>query len=311
MQTDDIADSAPPDRGHAGPAATHSSAWRALEPAYTDDGVPLHVRHWGAGAAGSGTVIIVHGLGEHIARYDALAADINAAGWHVFGFDLRGHGASGGVRGRIPSQDSLLRDVGRMVAQVRQTRTGPVVLLGHSLGGNVAARYVAEALADPLMAPSWHRKVDGLVLSSPALDLGMAWPQRLLLSLLMRLAPDWLTHNRLNTAAISRSEAVVKAYRADPLVHDRVTARLVQSLLDGAKHVQQRAPVWTMPTLLMWAADDGCVRSEGSATFAAAAPTDVVSSQGFAGFAHEIFNEPERERPVALLQRWLHARFPT
>jgi alpha-beta hydrolase superfamily lysophospholipase len=286
-----------------------TGTWRVLEPIYTDDGVPLHLRHWGAGEQAVGTVLIVHGLGEHIARYETLAADLNAAGWHAMGFDLRGHGASGGERGRIPRDDSLLRDVGRLVAQVRETRVGPVVLLGHSLGGNVAARYVAHAMADPTHAPSWHRRVDGLVLSSPALDLGMSATQRALLRVLERVAPDWPTSNRLDPTWLSRNEAVVKAYRSDPLVHDRVTARVVRSLIDGAQFVQQRASVWSLPTLLMWAGDDRCVVSEGSAAFAAAAPTDVVSSQGFAGLAHEIFNEPERERPVALLQRWLHARY--
>lgn len=283
-------------------------AWRVMQPLHTDDGVPLHLRHWGGGAHAVGTVLIVHGLGEHVGRYEALAADLNRAGWHVAGYDHRGHGASGGVRGRIPRDDSLLRDLARVIDTVRETREGPVVLLGHSMGGLVAARYVAQTAADPLDAPSWYRRVDALVLSSPALELGMSMSQGVLLKLLSRWAPDMQLSNGLDAAWVSRNATVVEAYRKDPLVHDRVTARLVRFMVEGAGFVQQRAPLWSMPTLLMWAGADRCVAPEGSASFAAHAPDDLVRARAFEGLAHEIFNEPERDQPVSMLTQWLGER---
>ena len=57
----------------------------------TRDGLRLHLQRWPAPGVAHGTVQIVHGLGEHIARYEAVARALNAAGWHVSGHDHRGH----------------------------------------------------------------------------------------------------------------------------------------------------------------------------------------------------------------------------
>lgn len=276
---------------------------------YTDDGLPLHLRDWACDATPQGTVLIVHGLGEHIGRYGALAADLNAAGWHVTGYDQRGHGASGGPRGALPRADSLLIDLARIVDSVReQGRAGPLVLLGHSMGGLVAARFVAEALMDTPAA--WSRPLDALVLSSPALQLDMNARQRLLLGVAGTLAPGLAAGNGLRPEWISRDAAVVHAYEKDPLVHDRVTPRLVRFMLDGGEVVLAQAGRWRTPTLLLWAGADRCVAPAGSAAFAAAAPRDRVSSQVFPALYHEIFNEPERADVVARLTGWLltHAR---
>ena len=279
--------------------------WRAMQPLHTDDGVPLHVRHWGVGAGALGTAILVHGLGEHIGRYDAVAADLNAAHWHVCGYDHRGHGASGGARGRIPRDDSLLRDLSRVIDQVREMRDGAIVLVGHSMGGMVAARFVAQGMAHHAQTPSWHRRVNALVLSSPALELGLSAPQRALLGVMGPLAPDAAMNNSLDAAWVSTSAEVVARYRKDPLVHDRVTPRLVRAMVEGGQYVRRYAPVWNLPTLLMWAGADHCVSPKGSAEFSALAPPEWVSSHCFERMAHEIFNEPERALPVRTMTRWL------
>ncbi len=266
------------------------------------DGTALHLRHWPAANA-RGTVLIVHGLGEHIGRYAHVAAALNAAGWQVAGYGHRGHGRSTGPRGGLNASDDLLTDLAGVIDAVRATEPGPLVLLGHSMGGLVAARFVAEGLA-PAPAP-WHRPVDALVLSSPALALGMNGLQKLLLAVMGSLAPNLAANNGLKPAWISRDPAVVQAYGADPLVHDRVTAKLVRFMLDSGVLVQERAPHWTAPTLLLYAGADRCVAPAGSAAFAAAAPGRVVTTQAFPALFHEIFNEPEKAEVLAALTRWL------
>ena len=267
----------------------------------TADGLRLHLQHWTATGAAHGTVQIVHGLGEHIGRYEALAAALNAAGWHVAGHDQRGHGRSEGARGTIAGPHSLLADLGAVTDHLRGG--GRLVLLGHSLGGLVAARFVAEGLHG--RAGRWQRDVDGLVLSSPALDPGLNLVQRGLLALASRLAPDLRLSNGLDPAWICRDPEVVRRYVTDPLVHDRVTARLVRFIVDAGRLVRARAPQWRTPTLLMWAGADRCVAPAGSAAFAAAAPSGVLTAQAFPGLYHEIFNEPEREQVLGHLLRWL------
>jgi len=265
------------------------------------DGTRLHLHRWPAPGAVRGTVQIVHGLGEHIGRYAAVAEALNQAGWHVVGHDQRGHGRSEGTRGTLPSATALLEDLALVMDRLRVS--GPHVLLGHSMGGLVAARFVAEGLAAQPRA--WYRDVDALVLSSPALDPGMNAVQRLMLSVLGPLAPDLALGNGLQPGWISRDPAVVKAYVDDPLVHDRVTPRLVRFIVDGGREVLAQAPHWQTPTLLMWAGADRCVAPHGSAALAAAAPPAVLSAQAYPGLFHEIFNEPESAQVLARLTTWL------
>ena len=271
----------------------------------TDDGLPLFLHDW-PHAAPRGTVLIVHGLGEHGGRYAHVAAQLNAWGWRVMAHDHRGHGRSGGERGRIASDDALQRDLSLVIDAARAGSTGPLLLLGHSMGGLIAARFVAEGLQ---AAPApWHREVDGLVLSSPALRIGMNGFQKLLLATLGPLAPNLAVANGLDPSWVSRDPAVVAAYVADPLVHDRITPRLTRFIVDGGEFVRGVAPRWRVPTLLMWAGSDRCVAPSGCAEFAAAAPKAVLQAQVFEPLYHEIFNEPEQAQVFMRLQAWLQQR---
>jgi alpha-beta hydrolase superfamily lysophospholipase len=268
----------------------------------TPDGLTLQLREWACEDA-RGSVVIVHGLGENIERYAHVAAHLNRCGRHVIGYDQRGHGASEGARGRLARPDSLLTDLALVIDAVRAQRPGPLVLLGHSMGGLVAARFVAGGLQGE--KPGWYRPVDALVLSSPALDPGMSDGQKRLLAVLGPLLPNLALGNGLNPDWISRDPAVVKAYVASPLVHDRITPRLARFIVDGGEFVRAHAAQWRVPTLLLYAGSDRCVAPAGSDAFAAAAPAAVVTTRAFPALFHEIFNEPEQAEAFAALAAWL------
>jgi alpha-beta hydrolase superfamily lysophospholipase len=251
-----------------------------------------------------GTVLLVHGLGEHVGRYDAVARRLNGWGFAVRGYDHYGHGESGGPRGGLTSDQRLLDDLGDMVdaTRARMPAGEPLVLLGHSMGGLIAARFVALHL----------RPVDALVLSSPALDAGLGAVQKLLLATLPRIAPNLRVGNGLDAQYLSHNPAVVAAYLADPLCHDRISARLARFIAEGGPATVARAAHWSVPTLLMWAGGDKLVNPAGSRAFAAAAPQALVRTHCFEPLYHELFNEsPELAEPVfALLQQWLVRRCP-
>ncbi|MEL4177538.1 alpha/beta hydrolase [Roseateles sp. PN1] len=284
----------------------------------TDDGLPLHWRQWSSNqpdqGPARGTVLIVHGLGEHIGRYEEVAEHLNAWGWHVVGYDQRGHGASGGARGDVPTPERLLQDLALVMDELRADPllgAGTQILLGHSMGGLVAARFVAGGLAASSAGdlPAWFRPVDGLVLSSPALDPGMNWFKRLQLALGVSLAPHLAVGNGLKTNWISRDVAVVQAYVDDPLVHDRISPSLANMIVEAGEMVRQHAETWAVPTLLLWAGSDRCVAPSGSAEFAEAAPAALLRAHCFEALAHEIFNEPEKELVFAELRDWLAQKF--
>ena len=279
-----------------------------MKPVITDDGLALHLRVWPAGNPRRGAVVLVHGLGEHIDRYDHVARRLNGLGLAVVGYDHRGHGRSPGPRGGMPSDESLCADLGRVLGAANEAFPGPLVLLGHSLGGLIAGRFVAEGLqAKPA---AWWRPVDTLVMSSPALDPGTNAVQKLLLAVVAPMLPNLAVNNGLKVDWISRDASVVKAYAADPLVHDRITGRLGLFVARQGPAVIAAAPRWTTPTLLMWAGADRCVSPLGSAAFAAAAPRDAVTVREWPGLFHEIFNEPEQGDVLKVLADWLDAHVP-
>lgn len=266
------------------------------------DGENLAVQDWplAEGRLPRGVVLLVHGLGEHAGRYDALALQLHDWGFAVRGYDQYGHGESGGPRGGLSSDTRLIDDLADLVesTRARVPRDTPLILLGHSMGGLVAAQFVARHAS----------RVDGLVLSSPALDAGLSPFQKLLLAVLPRWLPNLRVGNGLQPQYLSHDPEVVRAYLADPLVHDRISARLASFIAQGGPAVVAQAPRWRVPSLLMWAGDDHLVQPAGSRAFAAAAPSCVESTE-FPALYHELFNERDPAPVLARLQAWLDKHF--
>lgn len=267
------------------------------------DGDNLAIQDWPLpeGVNLRGVVLLVHGLGEHAGRYDPVACRLNEWGFAVVGYDQHGHGESGGARGSLPTDTRLLDDLADIVdsTRVRMPRNTPLILLGHSLGGLVAARFVALAM----------RPVDALVLSSPALDAGFNAVQKVLVAVLPKIAPNLRVGNGLDPSLISHDPAVVAAYRADKFVHDRISGRLARLIADSGPATLALAATWKVPTLLLYAGADKLVNPAGSRAFAAAAPKNVVSAHCFETLYHEIFNEHDAEPVFAELKRWLDTKF--
>ena len=268
------------------------------------DGDNLAIQDWplDPGIRLRGVVLLVHGLGEHAGRYEELARRLNDWGFAVRGYDHYGHGDSGGARGGLPSDQRLVEDLADVLGSTRKRMEAstPLILLGHSMGGLVAAQLVAQGLG----------RVEGLVLSSPALDPGLNAFQKLLLAVLPSIAPNLRVGNGLDPSWISHDPQVVQAYQQDRLVHDRISGRLARYIADTGPAVLAAAPRWQVPTLLMYAGSDRLVSPRGSAAFAKAAPARVVETQAYPELYHEIFNELERAPVYARLEDWLGRWFP-
>ena len=294
-----------------------------LAPFTARDGENLAIYDWSMEACqGDDTlppravVLLVHGLGEHAIRYDHVARRLLDWGFAVRAYDQRGHGESGGERGGLSSETLLLEDLAEVVDDTRQQSLRlpcadgaaasdplPLILLGHSLGGLVAGRFVSLGL----------RPVDGLVMSSPALDPGLNAIQKLLLATLPAIAPNLRVNNGLKPEFISHDPQVVSNYLADPLVHAKISARLAKFIATAGPATVAAAATWRTPTLLMYAGADKLVNPAGSRAFAEAAASNggarVVTTRCFDELYHEIFNELEAAPVFASLKAWLDARF--
>jgi acylglycerol lipase len=249
-----------------------------------------------------GVLLLCHGLGEHAGRYGNVVDAVVPDGWAVYGLDQRGHGLSGGRRAHIERYADLLTDFDVF----RRTVVGrhpdlPVVLLGHSMGGQIALAYALDHQDD----------LAGLVLSAPALA-GDVVPKPVvpLLRALGRVAPR-LRLAGIDVTKISKDPAVVAAYQADRLVHHgKPTLALGLGIVGQFAVLPERARDLTLPLLLQHGSVDALTDPVGTRLLAATAGSADKTVLWYDGLWHEIYNEPERARPLADLRAWLRRTFP-
>lgn len=245
-------------------------------------------------------VVVSHGLAEHGGRYHELAEALVASGSHaVYVLDHRGHGRSEGARANIGRFEYLVSDLGSFVGRAQREHPGvPVFLLGHSMGGTVA---LACAL-------KYRDVLRGLVLSAPALATGQAVSSLKLamVRLLSRLSPDTGVMS-IPASAVSRDAAVVQAYELDPLVHHGpIPARTAAELLKAMATLSARVAELRIPVLVQHGTADSLV------PIAACHPiyqqlgnSKTRTLDIHEGLYHDVYNEPERDRVIANLERWL------
>ena len=249
-----------------------------------------------------GVLLLCHGLGEHAGRYGNVVDAVVPDGWAVYGLDQRGHGLSGGRRAHIERYADLLTDsdVFRRAVFDRHPDL-PVVLLGHSMGGQIALAYALDHQDDLV----------GLVLSAPALA-GEVVPKPVvpLLRALGRVAPR-LRPAGIDVTKISKDPAVVAAYQADRLVHHgKPTLALGLGIVGQFAVLPERARDLTLPLLLQHGSVDALTDPAGTRLLAATAGSADKTVLWYDGLWHEIYNEPERARPLADLRDWLGRTFP-
>ena len=241
-------------------------------------GVMKKMYHWRAKKDSKGTLVIVHGLGEHAGRYKNLAGVFNGAGYDVVSADLPGHGKTSGPRGHIRRFEDFYSVVDEMIHASQH----PVYLMGHSLGGLIALRYVEER------SPG----VKKLILSNPALKIAINPVLKLALAFLNVLAPKMSFDNRINVDFLSRNKEAVRRYVEDELVHRQVTARLVCQLMEHLHKAFAEASRVGIPTLLILSTADKIVPPDASERFfkLLQAPKKLVK---YEGCYHEPFEDPE------------------
>lgn len=263
-------------------------------------GISLHLRTWEPDGTPQGAILLVHGLGEHAGRYGHVAEHFAAGGWQVYGPDHQGFGLSGGKRGDATIA-GMARDLaalaGRMDAEVGAgTRR---VLLGHSMGGLLA-----------LVALRDHGAVfPEAVVTGPALNVTRGINPALLgLSRLLGwVHPGMALSNGLNPDDLCTDPAVVKAYREDPQVHDRITARLFNSMVEEGRRLRE-APEACPPgarLLLMHGRGDPICFAEDTERYFEGLLLPAKTLKVWPGMKHEILNEPDQAEVLDEIDRFL------
>lgn len=232
-------------------------------------------------------VIMVHGLGEHINRYQYWSSLFMREKIGFTGVDLPGHGRSDGRRGHIRSFRLLREMIGILVDSCRKTFPGvPVFLYGHSLGGVIVLDYLLREKSG----------IRGAVVTSPWLRLSSKPPviKLLLASTVKYILPGLVQPSGLIPEHISHDRSVVDAYIADPLVHDRISVSLFNEAMSAAEYTLLHAGELSVPVLLMHGSDDLITSPEGSREFAS--KTKLAEMKIWEGGYHELHNEQFRDQ---------------
>ena len=241
-------------------------------------------------------IILVHGIGEHIHRYDHWAAMFNKEEIGFVGVDLPGHGRSDGTRGDIKNYNLLREMIDILIKSCNKTFPGcPIYLYGHSLGGGIVLDYLLRR----------KPKVKGAIVTSPYLRLAFEPPKIkiVLASVMKHLLPGLIQPTGLNADQLSHDKAVVEKYKTDPLVHGKISVRLYSESAEAATYSLTHASELKVPTLILHGSDDLILSVEGSREFAG--KTNMVELKIWEGGNHELHNEPFKDEVFKYIINWI------
>ena len=245
-------------------------------------------------------ILLVHGLGEHSSRYTHVAEHLTERGFAVHTLDHYGHGKSEGQPGYVERFSVFLDGVTALLRKVQsENPEQPLFLVGHSMGGLIAATFLLEQQA----------AFRACVLSGPAVKSDQTPPAIVvaLIRLIAILAPT-APLIQLDASGVSRDPDVVNAYMSDPLVHHgKLSARLLAEMSATMKSTLAKAGDIRVPIILMHGDADLLTAPSGSVELHARVGSDDKTLKLYPGLFHEIFNEPEQDAVLAEMSSWLEA----
>jgi alpha-beta hydrolase superfamily lysophospholipase len=258
----------------------------------------------------TGVVVLVHGMGEHVRRYDHVADALTSAGFMVYGHDHRGHGASLAATdepGQLGTNGwaALVDELNLVINRAKSEHPGlPVAIVAHSMGSFATQQFLIDHGTDvDAVALTGTAALD---LLEPALDLSSDLDLSAFNAAFLpaRTDFDWL----------SRDEAVVDAYLTDPMCGFGIDAASARDMFAGARRLADPSEVARLPhylPLYIAVGSKDPVNAELALLWALvdryrdAGLTDVTV-RVYEDARHEILNETNRSEVIDNLLKWLH-----
>lgn len=247
-------------------------------------------------------IVIVHGLGEHSGRYDNLVNYFSQQGFSVYGYDQRGHGRSKGQRGYLRSFIQLTGDLRSFLNLVSiHENQKPIYLFGHSLGGLVALRYMIETQNKSGVVPA------GVILSNPTLRIIIDIPRwkEVLSGFLSKYVPRLSLYNEIDYEYLSHDPAVSSLVKADPLCHQKITARFYHEILASIDWIKRNRDFVRIPILFLVGGKDQIIDPKGAEEFYHSVEFAQKELKMYPTFYHELINEIGKEGILSDMNEWL------
>lgn len=262
------------------------------------EGKTLYACKWITDSDPIAVVAVVHGLSDHMGRYDSFSKYLNKKGIAVYGMDYQGHGESPGKRGHVRSYDLLISNIDKLLVAVRlEYNDTPLFLYGHSLGGNIVSNYILQ---------HHSKEIAGVILSAPFLELAFeppAWKVRLA-RILNSLWPSLTLSDDLDPMELSHDPLVGKAYLEDTLVHGKISVRVFNSAISQGAWALENAGLLNYPTLIMHGSEDRLTSHKASVRFTKNAG-ESANLKIWEGLRHEIHNERNKEDVMNFIYGWI------
>ena len=260
-----------------------STTQEKIEPA--KDGTKIYYKAWKVSAP-KAVVGIVHGLGEHCNRYQHVAAFFNKLGIAVVSYDRRGHGESEGKRGHTPDFEFFFDEINVLFQWASELFPHtPQIIYGHSMGANLVLNYCLDKTPDFI----------GVIATGPWIRIPNP-PSKALMTfarLMDNLFPAYSQGNGLNPRLVSTDPVEAEKYINDPLVHDRISARLAVRMFDAADRLDNYSEKFPYPLLIMHGEADQFTDPKGTIAFVERIKGEITFKL-WPTMYHEIHNEVDR-----------------
>jgi acylglycerol lipase len=264
----------------------------------TADGYKIYAQSWQPHEQPKAVIALVHGMSEHSSRFENWAGKFVCNQYALIAFDARGHGLSEGKRGYTPSYKHIMNDIAIFIQQTKLYFPNlPVILYGHSLGGNLAVNFVIRT------KPS----IDALIVTSPWLKLVDELPEykKRIAKFIAAIFPLLIVKANINPEYISRDLQEVERYREDKLRHDRMGVRYYFEIRKSGKEAINNKQKINMPFLIMHGTGDLMTSYKASVKMSKNTNTSNTTLKLWDNCYHELHREPERNEVHKFIIDWL------
>lgn len=267
------------------------------------DGMKLSSYIWEPKDKPKALINLVHGFGEYSERYDHWATKFADNGYVVHAIDYRGHGKSDGRRGHINKFDDFLKDIDVLIKESNKIYPDlPQFIYGHSLGGNIVTNYILKRennFKAAIITSPWYK----LSFDQSALMLFFA-------RIMNKVYPKFTRESNLEVKALSHDKKVVDDYINDPLVHEKISARMFYEIYNAGKWVLDNTDKIKLPVLIQHGNDDNITSCKASKEFAEKAKKidKDVTYKEWEGMYHELHNEIKKDKVFEFVYDWIEKK---
>ncbi len=263
----------------------------------TSKGVRLYYQKWMPDQP-RGIIVFVHGMGDHVGRYNAFTSYFATHGYGICLFDMRGHGKSDGRRTHVNSFYDYLFDLSEFIRFIKKrSPKAPIFLVGHSFGGQVVLNFVVR----------YTKEIRGVIALSPSIAISLDIPKwKVHLGKIgTKLFPIARLKHEINPELLSHDPKVIEDYISDSNVRHDITIRCGYEILKNTELVMALAGRIHLPVMLMHGGADRICDPEATKKFYMRVPVVNKELKIYPEMYHELLNETNRSDVFSDMASWI------